>query len=88
MRPTLSSGSTTGETLPLAASVYWRSSPVFRLSVQMLKMLPLRATSGSIGCVGFTAVDGNTSVVPSMNLAWPSSCVPKVSCVFFLVSRS
>ena len=51
-------------------------------------MLPLRATSGSIGCVGFTAVDGKTSVRASMNLAWPSSCVPKVSCVFCLVSRS
>jgi hypothetical protein len=51
-------------------------------------MLPLRATSGSTGCVGLTAVEGKTSVRASTNFAWPSSWVPKVSCVFFFVAMS
>ena len=54
----------------------------------MLKMLPLRATSGSSGTVGSVPVDGNTIVFSSTKYAAPSSCVPKVICVFCLVSRS
>ena len=54
----------------------------------MLKMLPFFAVSGSSGTVGSVAVDENTSVWSSRNCAGVSSLVPKVSCVFFLVSRS
>ena len=54
----------------------------------MLRMLPLRATSGSSGTAGSVAVDANTIVLLSMNCAPVSSCVPKVICVFFFVSRS
>ena len=54
----------------------------------MLKMFPLRATSGSIGCAGSVAVDEKTTVSSSMNWAPVSSCVPKVSCVCSNVSRS
>jgi hypothetical protein len=51
-------------------------------------MLPLRATSGSIGCVGSVAVDENTIVSASMNCGVASSCVPKVTCVLRPVSTS
>ena len=51
-------------------------------------MLPFRATSGLIGSVGSMAVDGKTIVSASRNFAAPSSCVPKVSCVFLPVARS
>ena len=51
-------------------------------------MLPLRATSGVTGFVGSVAVDGNTIVSASTNLAAASSWVPNVSWVFFPVSRS
>jgi len=51
-------------------------------------MLPLRATSGSIGWPGSVAVDENTSVSASRNCAEESSCVPKVSCVFVPVATS
>ncbi len=75
--------STTGESTPPSASVYWRSSPVLRLSDHRLKMLPLRATSGVSGVVGSVAVDEKISVSAFRNFAAASSCVPKVSCVFF-----
>ena len=51
-------------------------------------MLPLRATSGSSGMFGSVAVDAKTIVWSSMNCTDASSTVPKVSCVFFIVSRS
>jgi hypothetical protein len=51
-------------------------------------MLPFLATSGSIGMAGSVAVEEKTSVLSSMNCADVSSTVPKVSWVFFLVSRS
>ncbi len=54
----------------------------------MLRMLPLRATSGSSGTAGSVAVEPNTMVFSSMNCTPVSSCVPKVICVFFLVSSS
>ena len=54
----------------------------------MLKMLPFLATSGSSGRFGSVAVDENTMVWSSRNCAAVSSTVPKVSCVFFFVSRS
>jgi len=47
----------TGEKLPLTASVNCFSSPVLSPSVQMLKIAPLRATSGSTGLLGSVAVD-------------------------------
>ena len=51
-------------------------------------MLPFLATSGSSGTFGSVAVDEKTIVFSSMNCAAVSSTVPKVICVFFLVSRS
>jgi hypothetical protein len=51
-------------------------------------MLPFRATSGSMGCAGSVAVDEKTRVSASRNCADESSCVPKVSCVFWPLARS
>ena len=61
--------STIGETLPPSASVYCCSSPLLRSSVQMLKMLPFLATSGSSGTAGSVAVDEKTIVWSSTNCA-------------------
>ena len=88
MRARGSPGRTTVDTLPVAVSVYWRSSPLFRSSVHTLKMSPFAATSGSTGASGSTAVDENTSVFSSRNWAPASLKVPNVSCVFSRVARS
>ena len=77
-----------GEKFPPTASVYCRSSPVVRSSVQMLRMLPFFATSGSSGTAGSVAADEKTIVLLSTNCAPVSSCVPNVICVFFFASKS
>ena len=82
------SGRTIVETLPVAVSVNWRSSPLSRSSVQMLKMSPLAAIPGSTGASGSVVVDEKTSVWSSRNWAAASLKVPKVSWVFSFVSRS
>ena len=88
MRSSSLPGTTTVDTLPVAVSVNWRSSPLFRSSVQTLKMSPLAARSGSTGISGSVAVDEKTSVWSLTNWAAASLKVPKVSCVFRFVSRS
>ena len=80
--------STIGLTLPVAESVYCRSSPFSTSSVHTLKISPSRATSGSIGWLGSTAVDENTTVRSSMNCAPPSSWVPNVNWVCSPVATS
>ena len=88
MRVSSSPGKTIVETLPVATSVNWRNSPLFRSSVQMLKMSPLAARFGSTGASGSVVVDEKTRVWSSRNWAAASLKVPKVSWVFSFVARS